>query len=576
MHSLFLMTTTLAMEIFIPVGVVAIIAIVFLAVFIYKRRYRHNSDSIRKDYDIYHSQLTTDCKAMVLRLGTLGKYSDYYHTLYLERDKKYNDILNIRDNDMAISLNSLDTLIKAKNYKSVKEVEKQCDISINEFIQSVSNFNVDLTSLLREDTDTREASLSEKEKFRKIKDFYTIHQGELKPLEKSFNIIFTNSEKKFAQFNTFTDQAKFTEAKAVLPELDKILDALLKIMDELPLLETLVSSVVPEKLKSLRAEYDQLIKEEYTLDYLNIPDEIAEMENEISQISQQLILLDTTDVKERLDKIQERITDTKIKFERERQAKQKFIANQSTLSGSSFEVEKQYSRLMNQLPDYQKTYVLDKKYIDQMYALKNDIEAIGYLKRELDSYLDTSAKQPYTVITKKMSDMQLEMDKVNHTMADYTDYLNSLKNTSQMVYQGLRDYYFKLKSTEHKVKVVIGVDSFTNSVAPKFADLYKKIASIDGIILKEPVDVNQAVELFNPFKEASIALIEDIDKKADEASNAEAAIVYANAYRVEYTDSRSLLDTAEKAFNEGDFQRASSNALQVLKTFQSDSSSSQA
>jgi septation ring formation regulator EzrA len=126
------------------------------------------------------------------------------------------------------------------------------------------------------------------------------------------------------------------------------------------------------------------------------------------------------------------------------------------------------------------------------------------------------------------------------------------------------------------VKVVIGVDSFTNSVAPKFADLYKKIASIDGIILKEPVDVNQAVELFNPFKEASIALIEDIDKKADEASNAEAAIVYANAYRVEYTDSRSLLDTAEKAFNEGDFQRASSNALQVLKTFQSDSSSSQA
>jgi septation ring formation regulator EzrA len=576
MHSLFLMSTTLAMEIFIPVGVVALVAIVFLAIFIYKRRYRHNSDSIRKNYDIYHSQLTTDCKAMVLRLGTLGKYSDYYHTLYLERDKKYNDILNIRDNDMAISLNSLDTLIKDKNYKSVKEVEKQCDISINEFIQSVSNFNVDLTSLLREDTDTREASLSEKEKFRKIKDFYTIHQSELKPLEKSFNIIFTNSEKKFAEFNTLADQAKFAEAKAVLPELDKILDALLKIMDDLPLLETLVSSVVPEKLKSLRAEYDQLIKEEYTLDYLNIPSEIAEMEGEVSQISQQLILLDTTDVKERLDKIQERITDIKVKFERERQAKQKFIANQSTLSGSSFEVEKQYSRLMNQLPDYQKTYVIDKKYIDQMYALKNDIEAIGYLKRELDSYLDTSAKQPYTVITKKMSDMQLEMDKVNHTMSDYTDYLTSLKNTSQMVYQGLRDYYYKLKSAEHKVKVNIGVDSFTNSVAPKFFDLYKQIAAIDAIILKEPVDVNKAVELFNPFKEASIALIESIDKKADEAANAEAAIVYANAYRVEYTDSRTLLDTAEKAFNEGDFQRASSNALQVLKTFQSDSNSPQA
>jgi hypothetical protein len=40
---------------------------------------------------------------------------------------------------------------------------------------------------------------------------------------------------------------------------------------------------------------------------------------------------------------------------------------------------------------------------------------------------------------------------------------------------------------------------------------------------------------------------------------------------MEYVDSRGLLDTAEKSFNEGDFQRASANALKVVKTFSSDS-----
>ncbi|MFA6861214.1 MAG: septation ring formation regulator EzrA [Bacilli bacterium] len=549
----------------------AIAIVVVVLIIASKKRYRHNSSNLRKTYDDYHAQLTTDCKGMVLRLKELGKYSDYYNSLYLEREKHYNDILNIRDRDMAVSLDSLDTLIKQKNYKSVKDIEKQCSISITDFTKSVSTFNDDLSSLLREDSDTREASLSEKEKFRKIKEFYSKNENELKPLERSFNIIFDNTEAKFAEFNNLADQTKFKEAEAILPQLDKILDALLKIMDSLPLLETLVSTVVPDKLTKLQAEYDQMLKEEYTLDYLNVPKQIRDMNGEIKALKKQLVLLDTTGVKEKLDGIQENITDVLVKFESERSAKQKFLANQNTLSGSSFEVEKQYSRLMNQLTDYDKTYVLDYKYVDQMKALKNDIETLGYLKRELDSYLDTSAKQPYTVITKKMSDMQMEMDKVNSTMRDYVLYLSSLKDTSQKVYQGLRDYFYKLKGAEYIVKVTINVDSYTASVHDHFVDLYQRISKIDSIILKEPVDVNKATSLFNPFTAEADLLISQITKKEEEAKNAEAAIVYANAYRMEYVDSRGLLDTAEKSFNEGDFQRASANALKVVKTFSSDS-----
>ena len=38
---------------------------------------------------------------------------------------------------------------------------------------------------------------------------------------------------------------------------------------------------------------------------------------------------------------------------------------------------------------------------------------------------------------------------------------------------------------------------------------------------------------------------------------------------MEFTDSRPLLVTAEKAFNEGDFDRASDEALRVVRLFSS-------
>ena len=57
-----------------------------------------------------------------------------------------------------------------------------------------------------------------------------------------------------------------------------------------------------------------------------------------------------------------------------------------------------------------------------------------------------------------------------------------------------------------------------------------------------------------------------IDAKCKKA---ESSILYANAYRVDFFDSRPNLDRAEKAFIEGDFDRAINESIRVLDTFKS-------
>ncbi len=543
--------------------------VIFFILF-WKRRFFKQAQNMRKDYDYYHTMLTSDCKVMVNRLGVLGKSSLEYSAMYEERNKQYENIFNKRDKDMLTALDSLDTLLSDKDYKNAKTVTKQCESSLEAYIKAITSFNDELTNLLRDDSDTRESSIVAKEKFRKIKSFYSNHQSELKLLSNSFELIFKNAEDNFAKFDDLTNEAKFKEAQTLLPQITTILDAILEIMDDLPMLVTRTISVIPEKLDKLNAVYQEMLSQNYILDYLNIPEEIREINQKLNTITERLKLLDVKGIKEELDEMQTHINDLMTKFQEEKQAKSDFENLQNKVSDSSFELEKRYSQLMNELPQYQITYKLDQKYVDQMITLKNDIEAVGYLKRELDSYLDTSAKQPYTVITQKIHDMQSEMDKIKRTITDYSDYLDSLKSISQDIFTSIRNYYYRLKKAEYQVRM-IGVNSYHAVLVPRFKDLYERLAQLNALIITTPVDVPTCQSLYQDFKNDADLLLVEINKHASDADKAEQAIVYANAFRVDFQDSRQLLDSAEAAFVEADFTRAQAIALQVIKTFGQDS-----
>lgn len=552
----------------IIIGAVALVVLlVFGGIFFYKRSFCSTSKNLRKTYDTYHAQLTSDCKNMVNRLKVLGEHNDYFNTMYQDRQKQYDDILNKRDKDVFEELNSLDVLVKEKKYKDYKEVEADCTKAVDDFEKAVCVFNSDLNSILQDDNDIHSNAVTVKGKYRSIHEFYNEHQTELKPLEKSFDKIFRSSEKSFNDFDLNANQANFSQAKKILDKLDKLYDAILAVLDKLPSLEMSISAVLPEKCEKLNEEYQKMIQDGFIVSQMNVEDKLSSFKAEIAQMQALLLRLDIRGVDEKIQDIQSRITDIFANFQEERNAKEIYFSKQNSLADSSFSVEKRYARMINSLPKYQKAFVLDDKYVSQIKALKTDIETIGILKRELDSYLDTSARQPYLVITKKMTDMDSEMNKAIRVMDDYSAYLNSLNEESTEVFEGLRNAFVSLKKAQNIVHS-INVPSYTNSLKPTFESSFAEIKKINQIVVTTPIDVPLAKEKFESFKNSVDGFTAAINTKKEEADKAEMSIVYANLYRIEYTDSRGQLDQAEQSFYEGDFSRASSIALNVIQTFE--------
>ena len=399
-------------------GVAILLAIFFAVMLLHKKSYFAAAANLRESYKELNNQLTSFCKTNLTRLETLGKHSQTLQNTYDERKKQYDEIYQRKDLAILNSLNSIDELLKDKNFRQVREIERDVEADIQAYARTISSFSADLSTLLQEDTDIHSSAVAVKSKLRQIREFYQGHSMELKGLEDSFEIILQDADNAIEKFNELADCTKYDEAKEVLKELDGILTATVSIMDQLPLLQASVTTVLPNKLDELMNTYQEMLENQYVVEYLDVERKVSDMRHELDLLRSKLAFLDISGVKDEIDALQTEITDINAAFEQEKQAKENFLHSQSYLDESTYSIESSYSRHINNIRKLQSVYLLDQKYVDQMYALKSDVESIGFLKRDLDSYLDTSNRKPYTIIMKKLSEMKSEVTKTNRTMND--------------------------------------------------------------------------------------------------------------------------------------------------------------
>ena len=547
-------------------GVAILLAIFFAVMLLHKKSYFAAAANLRESYKELNNQLTSFCKTNLTRLETLGKHSQTLQNTYDERKKQYDEIYQRKDRAILTSLNSIDELLKDKDFRQVREIERDVEADIQAYARTISSFSADLSTLLQEDTDIHSSAVAVKSKLRQIREFYQGHSMELKGLEDSFEIILQDADNAIEKFNELADCTKYDEAKEVLKELDGILTATVSIMDQLPLLQASVTTVLPNKLDELMNTYQEMLENQYVVEYLDVERKVSDMRHELDLLRSKLAFLDISGVKDEIDALQTEITDINAAFEQERQAKENFLHSQSYLDESTYSIESSYSRHINNIRKLQSVYLLDQKYVDQMYALKSDVESIGFLKRDLDSYLDTSNRKPYTIIMKKLSEMKSEVTKTNRTMSDYQSYLNSLKVTIDQVFSGLQECFVNLSVRRQKVRL-LGVETYRVSTKPKFDRFFDTICEIAKMLEVFPLNVPEIDAKFRSFQSDCKYFLSDIDQNLEYAEGAEQGIVYGNFYRIEFNDCDSMLRSAENDYQSGNFKQSFEIVSKVLATW---------
>lgn len=537
-----------------------------------RRRARKQVKELRKKYELVHELLIGDCKNMITRIEFIALKNPRYVHIQEQFEFAYNNNIASMNDPCDQAIGSLEALIKEKQYRNIKEIIESTKGNVQDFNRSVKKLNEELSALLKTDDECRSSALSVKERFRMIKEEYNLHATELKGLEESFDLVFSKIASDLGEFEELVDSANYDEADTKLAELSTIISALENTMISLPVYNTLVRMVMPKRIQEVTEAYNEMNNQNYPLHHLHFTSTIENIENTLAELRSKLINFSTEDMKPALDAIRDELDSFIQDFEKEKEARIRFDTEQRQASNDTYELEKEFAKLKRSLPEYKEIYVIDDSYIEQINLIQDDITSMSALKRDLDSFIHSSTKQPYSILLRKMQDLQMEMTKITKTLGDFHSYLLSLKNDSELVYNSVRSNYVALKEAEYSLRL-INVKALEDELHLRFITAYTYLQDESDILNRTPLDIKTLMSLYSESRPAIESLLQIIKEESELAFRAENAIVYGNLLRESYSDVRKALEISERSFDEADFSRATNEALVVIKKMRPDATS---
>ncbi len=552
------------------IAVLVISAVVFIALIIFvsfvltRRRMRHQVRDLEYKYNNIHDTFSIDCSNMIKRIEVISQHNKDYEQIYISSQERFSNILNSNDKCCYCAVDSLKKLIDEKDYKELPSIIESTRTSMDEFDKESKLLNSDLQSIMKKEEDCRSKIVPLKEKFRNLKEWYEKNSTALLSLSKSFNFLFNHISSLFSTFEDLLTEAKYNEALKSIPEIEKLLNATNLVTNDIPYLNALTDKVIPEKIKELSDTYLAMEKENYPLHNLLVKSKIEKMNEIVKDCKNKLNTLSITGVGDKLNSISLEISKIFTLFDKEKEAKKAFDKEQDSISNSTYEAEKQYANLNRSLPTYSKAYVINQTYIDQMRVIKDMIDDMSTKKRMLDMYLNSSTKQPYTILLKNLRDLQDKISKIQKAFDDFHDYLLGLKRDCEKSFNYVRSAYVQLRKSEYNVRKV-DVQALSDVMAPRIEMAINKLSNLDNSLRVTPIDVNKLNYNYNEAVEYINNLNKDIAECVDFSTKAEDAIVYDNNIRRKATEVSQQLEVAEKSFLEADFTRSYNQAIQIYK-----------
>lgn len=551
--------------IFVIVGSLAFVVLGILSfLFIKRKANKKKVSDLEERYNSIHDTFSTDCSNMIKRVQTIASNNSNYQSIYESTNSRFNQILKDNDKSCYLAVQSLKNLIANKSYKGIGSIIGSTKISMDTFSKEAIELNNDLQAILKKEEDLRMMIVVLKEKFRKLKQLYSDNITALDSLKDSFEEIFNHLTDLFVEFEDDLNFADYQKASKIIPEIEQLIDALNKVMVDLPYLNTLTEKVVPQKINDLEQTYKNLLQDGYPIHHLGVKQAIDEMNSKLEKCRSKLAKLSISGVSSTLENITMEITTFLNAFDTERKARKDFEAENGLINTSTYNAEKQYANLKNSLPEYQKVYKISSSYINQLDSLKELIDVMSAKKRMLDGYINSATKQPYSVLMQTIKDLSLKISKVQNVFDDFRNYLLSLKADSDNIYKFIRVYYEKMRVYENKVNLTY-VKNFIDVYLEKLNFGYQYLVKLDKGLNSLPLDVMELNSIYNEAKSYFDNLFAEIDSNLVLLKRAEEFIVLDNRYRLLSLECRNSLVTVEKAFNEGDFSRASVQAANIFK-----------
>ena len=552
--------------IFIIIGAIALITavVILLYKFVFSRMNAKRAiRDIERRFSYLDALLSGQDAQYVQRLSILASSNLTYVEIYERFRRRFNEIRDIEDKFAEQKIKQVKSLIANGQYKDIKEVINDAKKAVDAFEKSVNTLDSDLYDVIKPEEESRQTILRLKEDYRTVKQTFYVAQGDLTLVGDSFMKTFDKLDKYFGNFEALIDSANYAEANALIEVIAKVVHALREVLAQIPNLCILAETVVPEKINAVTAYYEELEAEKYPLFHLGFKTLRQTWLSQIENAKEQLSNLKTSGVNATFDRIITEIEELRNKLNKEVEDKRVFEEDNVIVYKNVVELEKSFLKICSIHPDIIKIYKVDESQTALLDTLKVNVNKLGISKRNLDVYVHSSTKQPYSVLRNKLENLKADYEVTKNGLENFKAYVDSLRVSAEEAFNMVHAYTYRLKNVEQLLRSIM-IPDFSSKYQDTINACYELLNDIYKVINIKPIDITYINAKVEELENLANPLFDEVDNKYRECQLAESAVVFANRDRHHQTDVSQQLSILEQQFFEGDFETVYHSATGIF------------
>lgn len=393
-----------------------------------------------------------------------------------------------------------------------------------------------------------------KAKYRELYETFTQSQSDYGEFVDTINLQFENIAKRFEDFELAMDNNSYNEIAPLINAIDEMLNHMKVVIDEMPSIVLLATSVLPNKIKEINDTYNKMCKLGYPLDYLNIEYNISEADKKINDILDKCKVLNLEDSLFELKILVQYFDSIFEDFDKEKITRENYENSDNIFSKKLDKTNTLIVEIFSQLNDIKKLYNLSDDDINELHIIKEEVNELNNDYKTLKGHISNNTFA-YSKLTKEIENLSLKLSSIEERLDQMLDSIGSMRDDEIRARQQLEEIKQILRQSKNKLREY-NLPVITKSYIVELKEAQLAIREIIKELDKKPITIDVLNTRVDTARDLVLKLFGKTDELLRVARFSEMAIVYGNRYRGDIDELNKNLLISEGLFNKGEYQES--------------------
>ena len=478
-----------------------------------------------------------------------------------QMEEKYNDWQDrfdeIRDNKLSRiddMLIDLDIYIDKKDYKNCIYRLAKTEFEIYRVRESADSLLDEIKEITLSEEKYRAIVIKLKTKYRELNKDFQDHRQMYDEMQDAVELQLENIERRFLDFEKVMEKNQYSEVVHIVKALDTMIEHMGIVVQEVPDLLLMAKQVIPNRMKEVEELNDDMVKQGYPLDYLNVSYNLEESQKNIDHILDKIRVLNLEDCMFELKTMLDYYDSLFVDFEKERLSRKVYVEMETDFSKKLEKTNKVVQEVYNQLDDIKNMYDLNDKDVETIHEVNKILIVINDDYKKMLAKVEAKSS-PYSMLQQEVEELTVRLNQMENDLDQALKSLGNMYDDEVRAREQLEEIESFLKQSKERMRTY-KLPIITNNYFVQLSEANEAIEEVIKELERKPIVIKTLNTRVDTARDLVLKLYNTTNEMVKTAQLAEMAIVFGNRYRSVYDDVDHGLSDAEKLFFKGEYKEA--------------------